>query len=446
MDAKNRTKSRAWANALLSLGTVGCTLLGAEGCAGPEAPATVPQAVADVLAERCVECHASAPVSGAPMALSTYDALHAAAVTQPARPVYEVVADRIHDAARPMPPSGQLSADEQAILDGWIAEGAPPGPGPAVIEHTAPPVGPEYLPCEVTHEFTAHADGDASAPFHLAQGAGSGGNQTLCFVYASPFTDAEQGTAFAPIIDDARVVHHWIIFSSTTLPAGVEVGDVYDCGAQGMPSGATFLTGWAPGGQNNVLPDTLGRAIPGPGEYVLLQVHYWNVRNYADVFDRSGVAMCSTQTPRANEIGTSTLGSLNIAIPPRAHDHQVVGTCTPAITEPVTIVGSGPHMHTLGTSFRTEVLRQGREDQIEMLVDIPHWDFNSQTSYPPAGGALVIQPGDVLRTTCVYDNAGSDTVTFGERTEDEMCFNFIAAFPAGAIATERGRSRSLCID
>jgi hypothetical protein len=213
-----------------------------------------------------------------------------------------------------------------------------------------------------------------------------------------------------------------------------------------MPSGATFLTGWAPGGQNTVLPDTLGRQVPGPGEYVLLQVHYWNVRNHDDVFDRSGVAMCSTQTPREHEIGTSTLGSLNIAIPPRANDHEIVGTCTPAITEPVTIVASGPHMHTRGVSLRTEVLRQGREEQIEMLVDVPHWDFESQTSYPAPGGTLVVNPGDVLRTTCVYDNLSDDMVTFGERTEDEMCFNFIAAYPAGAIATERGRARALCID
>jgi hypothetical protein len=280
----------------------------------------------------------------------------------------------------------------------------------------------------------------------LPPGAGSGGNETLCFVFDSPFTETEQGTAFAPIIDDERVVHHWIIFASATLPAGVNVGDVYDCGTQGMPAGSTFLTGWAPGGQNSVLPESLGRQVPNPGQYVLLQVHYWNVRNLVDVYDRSGVAMCSTQTPRANEIGTATLGSLNIAIPPRANDHEVVGTCTPAITAPVTIVGSGPHMHRRGVSFRTEVLRQGREDQIEMLVDVPRWDFETQTSHPPPGGALVVMPGDMLRTTCVYDNMDDEAVAFGERTEDEMCFNFIAAYPAGALATERGRPRGLCID
>jgi len=103
-------------------------------------------------------------------------------------------------------------------------------------------------------------------------------------------------------------------------------------------------------------------------------------------------------------------------------------------------------MHQRGVTIRTEVLRQGREDRMEMLVDVPRWDFETQTAHPAPGGALIVEPGDVLRTTCVYDNLGDETVTFGERTEDEMCFNFISAFPAGAIATERGRARALCID
>lgn len=437
----SQTSTRSWIqrSAALAFFVAGCQGATAE-------PETVPQAVADVIARSCIDCHAASPVSGAPMSLATYDAFHTAAITQPSRLVYELVGTRIHDSARPMPPTTPLSTEDLATLDAWIASGAPSGPGPALIEPGASTVGPEHLPCDVTHEFRAHADGDLDTPFHLEPGAGNAGNQTLCFVYASPFTETEQGTAFAPIIDDDRVVHHWIIFASSTLPAGVEVGDVYDCGVQGMPTGATFLTGWAPGGENTVLPESLGRQVPGPGEYVLLQVHYWNVRGLADVFDTSGVAMCSTQTPRTYEIGTATLGSLDIAIPPRANDHEVVGTCTPAITAPVTVVGSGPHMHQRGVSLRTEVLRQGREDRIEMLVDVPRWDFESQTSYPAPGGALVIEPGDVLRTTCVYDNMGGDTVTFGERTEDEMCFNFLSAFPAGALATDRGRARGLCID
>nr|MDQ3035182.1 hypothetical protein [Myxococcota bacterium] len=306
---------------------------------------------------------------------------------------------------------------------------------------SGPQVGPEHLPCEVTHEFRAHAPGSLEQPFELAEA----GNTVMCFAFESPFTDIEQGTAFAPILDDQRVLHHWIIFGASSLPAGKAPGDAWDCGTA-LSQDSQFLQGWAPGGTNTVLPDTMGRELPGPGQFVILQVHYWNVAGYTDLADRSGVALCSTQTPRTNEIGTSTLGSLAISIPPRARGHEIVGHCTPAITEPVTIVGSGPHMHTRGVSLRTEVLRGGSTSDMEMLVDVPRWDFNSQTAYAPPGGALVVNPGDVIRTTCVFDNPDDTTVYFGERTEDEMCFNFVSAYPAGALATAAGSARRLCID
>ena len=414
-------------------------------CSGePAAVSAIPAEVQAILDARCVECHTSPPRFGAPMPLGTYDALHAGAVTDPSRPVYELVGERIHDPVRPMPAGAPLPAAELAVLDAWIAAGAPSGTASTVDggAPSGPPVGPEHLPCEVTHEFRAHAPGTTDQPFALAPAMG---NTVMCFAFASPFTDVEQGTAFAPIIDDPRVLHHWIIFGASTLPEGISPGDAWDCGTA-LSQDSAFLTGWAPGARNYVLDEDLGRELPNPGGFIILQVHYWNVAGYDDVRDRSGVALCSTQTPRTHEIGTSTLGSLNIRIPARAQDVEITGTCTPAITEPVTIIGSAPHMHTTGRTIRTEVLRGGSETDVEMLVDVPSWDFNAQGAHPAPGGRLVIQPGDVLRTTCTYDNDGEADVFFGERTEDEMCFNFVSAYPPGQLATEAGRPRRLCID
>ena len=421
----------------------------AGACAPPAAvgPTPLPTDVQEIVNRECGSCHAQTPVGGAPMPLVTWEAMHAVAVTNHALPVFELVGMRIHDAVHPMPATGRLPAAELAVLDAWIAAGAPPGDGgyvtPPLLE-----VGPEFLPGTPTAEFRAHAPGAATQPFHLLAGAGSSGNSTLCFAFASPFADATQGTAFAPIIDDARVVHHWIIFGTEQLPPGVTIGEPYECGATGggLSTSTQFLTGWAPGGLNNVYPADQGRELPGPSGYIILQVHYWNVNGYTDVFDRSGVALCSTDTPRPHEIGTSILGSLDISINPHENNHTVVGTCTPAITEPVTIVASGPHMHTHGVSFRTEVIRGGGSGVPEMLVDIPHWDFNSQTGAPAPDGLMVVNPGDVIRTTCTYDNPTDSVITFGERTEDEMCFNFVLAWPAGALVNAGGAGSYRCID
>ncbi len=428
---------------------VSLTLSSLSACGTPASsgPTPLPADVQAIIGQRCASCHGTTPQFGAPMSLVTWEAMHAAAHTAPGTPVFELVGMRIHDAEHPMPASGLLPAGELATLDAWIAAGAPPGTGSTMMQPPPPEVGPEYLPCTPSATFTAHATGAPSTPFALAAGAGVAGNTTMCFAFAAPFGATTQGTAFAPIIDDPRVLHHWIIFASDALPSGVHVGDAWECSATGgLASGVQFLTGWAPGGENQVLPPDMGRELPHAGGFIILQVHYWNVAGYTDVRDQSGVAVCTTDTPRAHEIGTSTLGSLDIAIAPRAIGHQVVGTCTPDITAPITIVGSGPHMHTHGVTFRSEVLRGGDPAHVEMLVDIGRWNFNQQTGYAPPGGTMVIQPGDVIRTTCTYDNGGDSAIYFGERTENEMCFNFVSAYPTGALATAVGRARRLCID
>jgi hypothetical protein len=41
----------------------------------------------------------------------------------------------------------------------------------------------------------------------------------------------------------------------------------------------------------------------------------------------------------------------------------------------------------------------------------------------------VLKPGDVMKTECTYSNPTASTVRFGGATEDEMCFNFVMAYP-----------------
>ena len=52
-----------------------------------------------------------------------------------------------------------------------------------------------------------------------------------------------------------------------------------------------------------------------------------------------------------------------------------------------------------------------------------------QRRAPAAVPRRQVQPGDVLTTTCYYDNPNTTSVGFGNKTSDEMCFDFIAVFP-----------------
>ena len=88
-------------------------------------------------------------------------------------------------------------------------------------------------------------------------------------------------------------------------------------------------------------------------------------------------------------------------------------------------------MHLLGSGFKTQHKR-GLTD-IGDLVSLPMgtWSFDDQRHYNVTPRRDVL-PGDVLTTTCYYDNPTASTVTFGEGTHDEMCFDFITVYPYDA--------------
>jgi hypothetical protein len=102
----------------------------------------------------------------------------------------------------------------------------------------------------------------------------------------------------------------------------------------------------------------------------------------------------------------------------------------------VHIIASFPHMHGLGQTFRTDILRNGNENAMETLVDVPRWDFEGQRFYSHEP-SVTFNPGDAIRTTCVYDNQTGAPVRFGERTEDEMCFNFVLLYPISLFPNGR---------
>ena len=394
-----------------------------------------------VLAKNCRSCHGAPPRYGAPMPLMTLDDVRAKAKTDAQKTIATKIGERIHDAVAPMPQGGKLSAEDMATLDAWIAGGASGAASSAACtdagtgDPDAGPTGPDLLPCPPEQRTTFLAHGATlSEPYALAADAG---NLYQCFTWKAPWPGTTQATAFAPVIDDARAVHHWILYETSTPQ---EEGGSKKCA---MPFDAKFLQGWAPGGTNAVMPADIGLALPSADRWLILQVHYWNAAGYTDVRDRSGVAMCTTTDLRPKTAVVSTLGSANIDLAPRSTGTVVTGRCTPAITEPIHLLSAAPHMHGRGRKLRTEVLRGGSEAAIETLVDEPNFDFQSQRSH---ASSLVIQPGDVLRTSCTYDNPTDARVTFGERTEDEMCFDFVTVWPAPGLFNTGGKATQRCID
>jgi hypothetical protein len=404
----------------------GSSTPGAGGGSG--ASGALPCDVERVLQQRCQSCHQRPPLFGAPMPLLTWSDTQAPALSGQGA-VRQMMKSKIENGLMPPPstPSGPLSAAEKATLVAWLEAGTPMGTqacsatGDGGAGGDAPNrAQPEPLPCKPEFEFRASGAGPTE-PFPVPLV-----NDTYrCFSFQVPFTDAEQAVAWAPIIDDARVVHHWILYGHRNTIQPVGCGD----------TGRVFLMGWAPGGRNGIMPPDVGLELPNPGSWLTLEVHYNNTAKHTDARDRSGVAVCTTKTPRPKEAGVVTLGSVGIAIPPGADNFPVVsdvpGTLTQMLPDTLHVLWTSPHMHTNGQTFKTEITRAGKTS---MLVDVTKWDFANQTAFARDPETTLIQAGDSLRTTCTFRNPTSTIIRFGEKTENEMCFNFVVAYPITRLA------------
>jgi len=375
----------------------------------------IPCNVAAVLQNNCASCHGATPAFGAPMSLT-----RAADFTKKAKDgthtIGQAVITRINDDQTPMPqpPNARLNAADNSTLATWIQAGAKAescstsaattGAPDAVL--TTDPSGPGITCYDIKardssgNKFSVPTTPDL---YHL-------------FYYAPPWgTTKVHMISWRPIIDNKAVIHHWLFYNSDAA-----VADKTDADGGGAHPNAQLTCGWAPGGRGFVLPDGIGQDVSGAG--FVLETHYNNTTG-APSPDSSGVRVCVTTNLRPKEAGIHWLGTELILLPAGG---DAVGTCTPtAVTGPVNILAATPHMHLQGRRMKTIINR--KDGTKETLLDKP-FDFNTQIGYDTP---TVIMPGDTLTTTCTYGGAA----IYGEGTKNEMCYNFVLAYPNGALSS-----------
>jgi hypothetical protein len=76
--------------------------------------------------------------------------------------------------------------------------------------------------------------------------------------------------------------------------------------------------------------------------------------------------------------------------------------------------------------MKSVVQRTGSPDIV--LQDIPY-DFEEQ-KFHHTPSLVELRPGDKLVTHCTFDNTTGATVSFGESSNDEMCFTDLYYYPA----------------
>jgi hypothetical protein len=384
---------------------------GAGGGAGGIEAGGLPCDVEEVLEANCQKCHSDPPVFGAPMPLMRHADLMAPAFSDAKRKVYELVGERIHDAAAPMPqpPNDPLDEAETKVIDSWVAAGAPSaskecgggggggGSGPAV--GCTPDISLKgskawTMPKEVPDEY-------------------------VCYGVDVTPAQKSQLIGFVPRIDNKTIVHHVLLYQATSTVSP----DPTPCSGGGKAEWRIAAV-WAPGGEAVVLPPEVGIPLEDTTHYVV-QIHYSNLMKLDGQTDTSGFDLCSTTDLRPNEGDILAFGTTNISIPAAGSTDVTCDFEIPAGQPERKIVAGMPHMHKLGTVISTTNLPGGSGAPVDLGTRNP-WSFDAQ--YWTTLDAS-IKSGDKIRTRCAWNNPGATQVGFGEDTSDEMCYSFAIYYP-----------------
>jgi hypothetical protein len=396
---------------------------GPVGSGGPDATAptaagasTLPCDVDTVLVGHCQQCHSNPPQYGAPMPLVTYADLQAPSHSNPSFPVYQAVETRIHDDAAPMPqpPNPRLDATDTATIDSWVAASAPPGAacdgGPASDAGAGADANPAPgLSCTPD---TVLAPGSAWSMPQTTE------DVYVCYGVELGLTSERQVIGMVPNVVNHKIVHHMLLFQAdeavSATPAPCSAGGSLDW---------RIVYGWAPGGQAFNMPANVGFAEDGSTHWVV-QVHYNNIDGLSGETDTSGFSLCTTDQLRPNEADVAAFGSMNFTIEP--HDTLDITCSVTWDSTAVTAFAAFPHMHELGTTIGTNDLGSSGSGTPAPMGSVPAWNFQSQLWFPIN---VTLNQGDTIATRCAWNNTTDAPVSFGEYTEDEMCYSFTMYYP-----------------
>lgn len=188
----------------------------------------------------------------------------------------------------------------------------------------------------------------------------------------------------------------------------------------GPTLGADMYFASGVGTDDLTFPEGVAVKIPA-GTQLQLNLHLFNTT--ADPL--SGVSGTLVKTVPASEVKQVAEmilpGTFSIAVPPNG-TQTVEGTCKfPGAS---TIATVWPHMHKYGTHMKVSYEGAGGT---KVLHDGP-FSFGEQKNYPIE--PLLVAPGEAIRIECTYQNPTSNTITWGDSSESEMCFAGIYRYPA----------------
>lgn len=344
-----------------------------------------------ILDSKCSKCHGTVPQFGAPISLLTHRDL---VQGDEGMRTVDLLIDHLEAGTMPPVAEPELTHAEIDTLAGWASCGTrhiDPASGliSSAREHV-PSADPPLGTTEV--ELTAQ-----NIPVHP---------DSLDVYREFEFSNVVSSEKFIrriePIVDDSRVLHH---ITLTFHPSG------------------EYLYAWAPGG-NPVDLGSGGLRI-NPSDEFKVQIHYNNGAGIPDVVDSSGVRIYLSNTSETEYTMLSPV-TWQIVVPPQSEVDVEIDCIA---TSDFQLHLGMPHMHNIGSTFHTRIVRaDGSQQDVNILNG---WSFDAQRFYEYKDTQVNI--GDHLKITCGYKNETNRVVRAGKGTDDEMCYEFIFASKNAAI-------------
>lgn len=207
--------------------------------------------------------------------------------------------------------------------------------------------------------------------------------------------------------------HHTVL--SVEKNSSEPDGD-YDCGAGSISHAMLFASGV--GTDDLELPEGVAIRLEA-GDQLDLNLHLYNVSDSAISGTSGTLARLIPAGDVTDQAEVVFGGTYAVWLPSNPGVMQSInGGCQ--FEQDATVVALWPHMHALGRHMRVTLGGQ-------TIMDSP-FDFNEQLN--EIIDPLQVSAGQNLQVECIYENNTGSLVTFGDSSDQEMCFVGIYRYPA----------------
>jgi hypothetical protein len=409
----------------------GCTLaallaIGAVSAWAGTPPPTFSKNVWPILQRRCVSCHQAGEI--APMPLTSYSevrpwarAIRQAVLTR-AMPPWHAEPNETHSFRN----DRSLTQAEIATLQAWVDQGCPQGD----------PL-PKFIPPSPGRSWKL------GRPDLIVQVPGfqvpERGPVPYSFLIVPLHFDHDTWVRAAEFrIDHRAVIHHINAFvrsPDSSYLAGFPANTIFvpTVSERGKKRAGErvferrqLLLGYEPGYAPMPWLDD-GAKLVKAGSDLVFEMHY--NPNGKSVTDYSEFGLYfAKEPPRERVLAIDTLRDLDLAIP--ANDPAYLSKTSLTLARPVRLLSIQPHMHVRGKSMQVRAIYPN--GQTEVLVSVPKYDFNWQTTYV-FQDPVHLPSGTRLESDARFDNSPNNRfnpdpgamVHWGDQTTDEMHIAFL---------------------